>query len=241
MAKAIFSYEGLKKIIQCLKEDKMKIICQKFSSEIEVDINSLYFLYDGIIIDYDLTFYELANINDKKRLEMNIDVNKNDYKVEISKINRDENIRCLENKLKQNIDTTPYNNFDIKLKQNSCVLKYQKKTIRSGVVLNDGRITIGSDEPSITIYNKITFELDLKIKEHSQGICCLKQLNTGILASCSMDCTIKLFSIKQKSYQVLQTINDHNHFVCSIIELNNKKLVSCSYDNSIIIYSRKDN
>lgn len=59
MIKVNFFYNGIKTIIPCLKEDKMLTICQKYSTKIEVDINSLYFLYNGTIINYELTFYEL--------------------------------------------------------------------------------------------------------------------------------------------------------------------------------------
>ena len=37
MAKVIFTYEGIDETIDCSKEDKMKDICQKYSSKIEVN------------------------------------------------------------------------------------------------------------------------------------------------------------------------------------------------------------
>ena len=47
MAKAIFSYNGTETVIQCLKEDKMKNICNKYSSKININLNSLFFIYGG--------------------------------------------------------------------------------------------------------------------------------------------------------------------------------------------------
>ena len=44
MAKVVFSLDGKETHIQCLKEDKMKDICNKFSSKINININFLYFV-----------------------------------------------------------------------------------------------------------------------------------------------------------------------------------------------------
>ena len=38
MAKVIFSFYGKETHIQCLKEDKMKDICNKFSSKININL-----------------------------------------------------------------------------------------------------------------------------------------------------------------------------------------------------------
>ena len=106
--------------------------------------------------------------------------------------------------------------------------------------MSDGRLVSGSDDHSIIIYNKKTYVPDLIIKEHNYGISCITQLNSGILASCSFDKTIKLYKIKSKTYKVLQTLNHHGNCVYKIIELKNKILASCSEDASIIFY-KKDN
>ena len=78
MASVIFTYEGLPLKVQCLKEDKMKDICNKYISKININMNSLYFLYGGNQINLELTFKEQANSIDKERNEMNILV----YKIE---------------------------------------------------------------------------------------------------------------------------------------------------------------
>ncbi len=72
MASVIFTYEGLPLKVQCLKEDKMKDICNKYISKININMNSLYFLYGGNQINLELTFKEQANSIDKERNEMNI-------------------------------------------------------------------------------------------------------------------------------------------------------------------------
>ena len=63
MAKVIFEYNGAKTTIQCLKEDTMKNICLKYSSKINTNINSLYFLYGGNQINPNLSFQEQDKFN----------------------------------------------------------------------------------------------------------------------------------------------------------------------------------
>ena len=107
--------------------------------------------------------------------------------------------------------------------------------------MNDGRLVSGSCDKSIIIYNKITFQPDLIIKEHNSYLCNIIQLRSGVLASCSDDKTIKLFKIEGNKYEVLQTLNYHKSQVSRIIELNNETLVSSSLDSSIIFYIKDNN
>ena len=83
MAKVNFNYEGMKTVIQCSKEDKMRTICSKFGAKLDVNINSLFFIYNGKLINLELTFYEQANSTDEGRLEMNIIANKNQNETDI--------------------------------------------------------------------------------------------------------------------------------------------------------------
>ena len=73
----------MKTVIQCSKDDKMRTICSKFGTKIEVDINSLFFIYNGSFLNLELTFYEQANSTDKNRLEMNVIANKNENETDI--------------------------------------------------------------------------------------------------------------------------------------------------------------
>ena len=72
MAKVIFTYNGYETIIQCLKEDKMKNICNKYASKINLNINSLLFIYGGNQVNLELTFESQASSFDKERNQMNI-------------------------------------------------------------------------------------------------------------------------------------------------------------------------
>ena len=53
-----FDYQQNKTVIQCQSNEKMKTICEKFTSKSNIDINSTYFLYDDQTIDLDLTIDE---------------------------------------------------------------------------------------------------------------------------------------------------------------------------------------
>ena len=72
MINVIFTLNGFQTNIQATKEEKMKIICQKFASKLEIDINDINFIYGGEQINLELSFNEQANQIDKNKNEMNI-------------------------------------------------------------------------------------------------------------------------------------------------------------------------
>ena len=263
MALVNFTFDGIKTTIKCVKEDKMKNICDRFVLSIDKDINSLYFLYNGNQINNEFTFYEQANLLDKQSLEMNIlvmpikdtenkkgiyesSINETTTKNQVkTELNLNENINVKEEKkLYNNIennDDNVFNSFDIKLKRPILKIKYYIGAIYCVIVLNDGRFATSLSNGSIIIYNDKTYKPDLVIQAHDNNVYCLLQLSSGILASCSGDATIKMHNIKCNNYQLLQTLNYHKDCVCKIIEINNKNLISCSWDSSIIIYSKDNN
>ena len=122
MSEAIveFTFMGNKMIIQCMKEEKMKDICKRYSIKIERHINTLLFIYNGNIINLELSFEEQANIIDKNNRKMNIIVDikeideficpKCGEKIELNKEKLDEiillnnNIKDKINGLKMNIE-----------------------------------------------------------------------------------------------------------------------------------------
>ena len=73
-AKVIFTYEGIDETIDCSKEDKMKDICQKYSSKIESNLDSLLFLYGGNQLNLESSFENQANSIDKSENKMIISV-----------------------------------------------------------------------------------------------------------------------------------------------------------------------
>jgi len=71
-AKVIFTLDGENMIILCSNQDKMEDICKKYSSKIEININSLIFLYGGNKLNLNLTFQEQASSIDNSKNEMKI-------------------------------------------------------------------------------------------------------------------------------------------------------------------------
>ena len=78
MATATFYLEGIKEKIHCNINNKMKDIINKFllQTNMQNDYNKLQFLYNGSDINYELSFFEQANEQDKIKKRMKIMVNK---------------------------------------------------------------------------------------------------------------------------------------------------------------------
>ena len=96
-ANTIFTLEGVDVIIPCSTKDKMGTICQKYTTKIEKNINSLVFLYGGNQLNFQLSLEEQANSLDKQRKNMNILVYKN---VDYSFISEsEENINLIKDKI----------------------------------------------------------------------------------------------------------------------------------------------
>ena len=145
-----------------------------------------------------------------------------------------------EEQLKNKTNLNNIDDFALSLKNPIQTLNFHKGWIGCLYILNDGRLISGTDDNSIIIYNKTTYQPDLIINEHKGSVRCIIQLSSGILATGSGDKTIKLFNIKGNNYNIIQTLNDHTDSVKQIIEIKNKYLISCSDDKSIIFYL-KDN
>ena len=77
-AKAIFTLDGDKLAIQCKTNDKMRDICQNFSTKINKDMNSLLFLYGGNLVNFELSFNSQASKIDRDKQEMKILVYNNE-------------------------------------------------------------------------------------------------------------------------------------------------------------------
>ena len=75
------------------------------------------------------------------------------------------------------ISHNDYNNFNIALKQPKLILNAHNYGVSCATVLNDGRLATGSWDNSIVIYNKETFNPDLKIREHMKDVSSLIQLS----------------------------------------------------------------
>ena len=112
-----FLYKGVETTVQCQENEKMKEICNKFGIKVEQDINNLYFMYNGDIVDMELKYKDIINEVDKKRNKINIlveEYKKEDINEENKIISKD--IICPE--CKENILITM--NDDYKINLNGC-------------------------------------------------------------------------------------------------------------------------
>ena len=78
MPKIIFNFNGRNTIIQCEYKEKMKIICKRFISKALINNSNIFFVYNGKMVNEELTFEQQVNEDDKKRDIMNILVNEID-------------------------------------------------------------------------------------------------------------------------------------------------------------------
>ena len=68
MSNVIFIYNGISIKIPCSKEDKMKDICLKFASKVDININNIYCLYGGNIINLELKYKEIVMDNNEMKI-----------------------------------------------------------------------------------------------------------------------------------------------------------------------------
>ena len=112
-AKVTFILEGVNLLMQCCEDDKMRDICQKYSTKVNKNFNTLSFLYGGSKVNFNLTFKEQATLFDRKNKKMKILVyeNINDNIIcpkcgEIIKVNKEkiDNIVLSNKEIKDNIN-----------------------------------------------------------------------------------------------------------------------------------------
>ena len=138
-ASVVFTLDGVNLAIKCKTKDKMKDICKKYLSKINKNMDSLLFLYEGNVVNFDLTFKEQANDVDRSNREMKILVNKNENNLHnnitisntINSNSNMENVDSLKNgNLLDNIKSIFFSrilffHLDEKIKLD--VIKYNKK------------------------------------------------------------------------------------------------------------------
>ena len=69
-----FIYNEYKRKVECNYDETMRSICKRYTRKAILDINALHFLYFGKDINLELNFSQTANMMDKNRKIMTIDV-----------------------------------------------------------------------------------------------------------------------------------------------------------------------
>lgn len=72
MSSAVFELNGTKITIQCTNNQIMKEIIQNFGSKAEINVANYIFMYNGTIVNKELSFENIANNVDKQRKQINI-------------------------------------------------------------------------------------------------------------------------------------------------------------------------
>ena len=87
MSNVIFSFQGNETKIQCQRTDKFKDISKRFTTKAQININKIYYIYDGNVINEELNFEQISKEEDKERNTINIVVGEKDNSSEIKNNN----------------------------------------------------------------------------------------------------------------------------------------------------------
>ena len=266
-SKVNFNYNGAISIIQCLKNEKMKQICEKFAFKSGLDFDSLYFLYNGGKIDFDLTFYEQANSFDKENLEMSVialsDVkNKIELKcpncqhlLNIAEIKDfynlitfNKNIDTMLNELKSQINMENFNNEklinDI-IKENKKCEKELQNLLRDNSFEENKKIQTYNFNNITEINDDITYRnFDIKLKEtihinkeEQREIGSATILKDGRFAICSNNGDIIIYD--NKTFEPNLKIELNYYSIYQLIVLSSGILAACTGSNVILYFIKK--
>ena len=127
------------------------------------------------------------------------------------------------------------------LKNNYKTLNDHTNQINHLSTLKDGRLISSSDDFTLKIYKKDTFELQLSIKEHTSYSGFVKQLSNDKIITCSDDKTMNIIKlIDEDKYNLEQKLTGHNNYVCNVIEIKKNVLISVSLDKTMKIWEIKN-
>ena len=121
---------------------------------------------------------------------------------------------------------------------------HSHKDIWSLLVLHDKRIATVSADNSISIcridYENKTFVQEIKkTNAHSSSVLSICELVDGRLITCSIDRSIKIWSVCQNEIKPLKTVMASSAIssVWKVITLTHSRFASCSIDGSITIWN----
>ena len=106
------------------------------------------------------------------------------------------------------------------------------------ILLQNNKLATSSLDGYIKIYNKDTFEPEISIKENSY-IDWIEQVKDGTLISCPRDNTIRLYEIKDKSYNTINVLKESSS-AWKMKELQSGKLISSMSNYDIKVWIKKN-
>ena len=106
------------------------------------------------------------------------------------------------------------------------------------ILLQNNKLATSSLDGYIKIYNKDTFEPEISIKENS-CVDWIEQIKDGTLISCPRDNTIRLYEIKDKSYNTINVLKESSS-AWKMKELQSGKLISSMINYDIKVWIKKN-
>ena len=146
-----------------------------------------------------------------------------------------------------------WNNHTLNNFQQLAILKnVHSFKISSLCFLKDGRIASSSGDNNLFIYSKITFKIEIRIREKLR-IFYMNITKDGILITCLNATYLNLYEIKGKTYSIIQTIIPYTFFhniigkmtdlfiIQKFIELKNGDIVFLLWQYALCFYRKKEN
>ena len=224
-----------RKTLNFILENSVQNIGYNYFNKILKEKDEIIKQKDEIIKEKNIIIQELNNIisNLKEKIDeptVKKVMNNKPTKPEENqnKNNKENNDKNLNFKDFNIANLTPKN----KLKSNSYVYAILQ--------LQDGRLASSSNDGSISIYNKDTFEVELKINEHKESIYDLIQLKNENIVSCSYyDKKVNIYQLTENNNYNLLSQMDVD-YPRKLLELENNEIVLL-LNQSIIVYLNINN
>ena len=121
---------------------------------------------------------------------------------------------------------------------NTKTIQPHTSCISNIILLQNNKLATSSLDGYIKIYNKDTFEPEISIKENSY-IDWIEQIKDGTLISCPRDNTIRLYEIKDKSYNTINVLKESSS-AWKMKELQSGKLISSMSNYDIKVWIKKN-
>jgi len=222
---------NIKSTIENLEKIKQKIgqLFDKLKKSTEIEMKFINIL---------LSFYEYSESN--YDLNYNIKQNLNNF-INSFKLNKIDNYEIITKEGNKFISLLKEaNNFQYNCFSNIHKTINNSNSILYLSVLKDGRLA-AAENNALKIYKNNSFDPQLSINEHSQGIPSFTQINDGRIITCSDDNSMKLIELKEnREYKVHQILKLENS-ARKIIEIKENLLVSVSCGKEMKVWKKDDN
>ena len=121
---------------------------------------------------------------------------------------------------------------------NTKTIQPHTSCISNIILLQNNKLATSSLDGYIKIYNKDTFEPEISIIENS-SVDWIEQIKDGTLISCPRDNTIRLYEIKDKSYNAINVLKESSR-AWKMKELQSGKLISSMINYDIKVWIKKN-